>query len=179
MTNFLDRIQASAERALQLTKDKEARAVLALNDAAVNSREGKFFYLPESKDPGGNRPAGPVTMPSTIPRLLYTNHLWTDQETKAYWQCSDADRYIFIQGTTPLKAYLVFLMSHKAKPKYRTNGADVSNKCRANQPRHPSSRHVVSILADQVPRKHLHLWTRIMVQAILDGRMDRKGIQRH
>lgn len=101
MTNCRDRIQASAERVLNLAKDKEALAVLALNDAAVTSREGKFFYLPESRDSRGKQPAGPVMMQSVVPRLLYTNHLWTEQETKAYWQNSDADRFIFIQGISP------------------------------------------------------------------------------
>lgn len=61
---------------------------------------------------------------------------------------------------------------------YRTNRTDASTRRRTHQTHRPNPRHDVSILAYQDPRKHRHLWTRTMVQIILDGQVDRKGFQR-
>ena len=96
------RIKASAERVLNLSKDKEALAVLALNDAAVRSRKGRFFYLPESTKPYEKCSNSFVKIESIVPKLLYSHHQWSDQESEEYWQNNDASRYLYIQCTFQL-----------------------------------------------------------------------------
>jgi len=101
MTQPSDRINASADRVVNLSLDKEALAVLALNDAAVRSKQGQFLYLPEFapltplKEKCTN---GQAHSETRVPNLLYAHHLWTELETRTYCQLNDANRYLFIQG---------------------------------------------------------------------------------
>jgi len=98
MTQPSDRINASADRVVNLPLDKEALAVLALNDAAVRSKQGQFFYLPEVAPVKGKWANGEVHSETGVPNLLYAHHLWTEHEAIAYWQFDDANRYLYIQG---------------------------------------------------------------------------------
>ena len=95
-----DRIKTSAERAMNLSRDKEALAVLALNDAAARDRQGRFYYLPVCSAPNQRCLDGQLKFESIVPNLLYVHHSWTEGEAKGYWQCDDVNRYLCIQGTS-------------------------------------------------------------------------------
>lgn len=113
MAEILGRIKASTCRTPK-TDDKEASAVLALNDAAAKARKGRFYYLPESEKPPTIRRnrREPAVMQSVVPRLLYANYEWKKAElgkdeagkdvwkdkVEEYLQKSDAKRYKHVQS---------------------------------------------------------------------------------
>lgn len=99
MVEPLDRMRASTHRIPHPIEDKEAFAVLALNDAAAGSRKGRFYYLPESSEPPGIRrnQREPIVMKSIVPRLLYANYEWKHDEVENYVEMNDVDRYDHVQ----------------------------------------------------------------------------------
>ncbi len=99
MTEMQDRIKASTDRVPHPTQDKEAFTVLALNDAAARSRRGRFYYLPESRQPPRilQNQHQPVVMKSIVPRLLYANYEWKTSEEEIYVKMNDNDRHNHVQ----------------------------------------------------------------------------------
>ncbi len=96
-----DRIKAATARVPDRKQDKEAFAVLALNNAAARSRKGRFYYLPESREPPEihEKQHQPVITESVVPRLLYVDHEWTNKDCEDYWQgTDDRNRHTLIQG---------------------------------------------------------------------------------
>lgn len=83
MTSPSDRFTASARKQHHLSQDKEALAVLAMNDAAITSGQGLFFYLPELCKTCSN---GNVKIESYVPNLLYAKKTWTHGEINIYME---------------------------------------------------------------------------------------------
>lgn len=99
MAEVQDRMKASTDRIPHPVQDKEAFVVLALNDAAARSRKGRFYYLPESREPPEIRrnQQEPVVIESIVPRLLYANYEWKQDEIGNYVKMNDEDRHTHVQ----------------------------------------------------------------------------------
>lgn len=117
MVELQDRIKASTDRIPHPTLDKEAFAVLALNDATARSRKGRFYYLPESSKPLKipMHQHEPVVMKSIVPRLLYVDYEWTKSEGEHYVKMNDGDRYNHVQ----CKVSCISCIDHRANRRYR------------------------------------------------------------
>ena len=110
MPNPSDRTKAFVDEKSTLLQDKEAWVVLQLNDEAVRSGKGQFLYLPESTESNVKGSAGEVKIESRVPRLVYVDHEWTEQECIKYWDCEDdAARYRFIQGMSLEGAWFAYV----------------------------------------------------------------------
>ena len=97
MAELIDRTKAALGRIPDISTDKEAAAVLVLNDAAARLGLGRYYYLPESKEPCKNQ-KGCVALHSVVPRLMYTPTKWRKSEIDAYWKLDDKKRYDHAQG---------------------------------------------------------------------------------
>lgn len=97
MAEIINRTKAALDRTPHILLDKEAAAVLALNDAAARLGLGRYYYLPESKQPRKNQ-KGCVALHSVVPRLMYTASKWRKSEIDEYWKLDDKKRYDHVQG---------------------------------------------------------------------------------
>ena len=74
----------------------ETRNVLALNDAAAEVGEDRFFYF---SDPHENKyaPSLFITKAGYGPVIAYEKWTWSEEEKAEYWKHGEAERYCMMQ----------------------------------------------------------------------------------